>query len=993
MADLFDIFNGAGKADKTDTAPAQESSIDKSLNDLSSNADKKDVVEHAPRKTDAGDSPSNTADNVPDAAAPVAPDGGVGPALSSPAGADSPAENGGPTVPTSPLEHEMQISFLDYAMSVITDRALPDVRDGCKPVHRRILYVMGDMAPASKPTIKSARIVGDVMGKYHPHGDSSIYEAMVRLAQDFSMGECLVFGQGNFGSRDGDGAAASRYTEARLTKLANYLMDDLDKDTIDWMPNYDGSLQEPRVLPTKFPNLLVNGGSGIAVGMATNIPTYNLREVMGGVMMLLDNPETTDDELFGVIQGPDFPTGGIMMGRAGAYKAHTTGRGSVIVRAKTHFEDFRDHVAIIVDEIPFAVNKAQLVAKIAELSKEKRVEGISELRDESSREGIRVVIELKRDAIGDVVLNQLFQYTELQSSFPINMMALENGRPMQFSVKRVLESFIKFRRDVVRRRTIFELNKARNRAHTLLGLTAAVGNLDEVIELIKSSENPDAAKQRLTGKGWMAKDIENYIRLIEDPNCRYEEQSGMFYMSDDQAKAILELQLHKLTGLEREKIHSDLAELGGEIKRLLEILGSASKITEIIRGESQLIIDNFGHDRTTQITDAEFDMDMEDLIAREDMVITITNTGYIKRVALDTYRAQRRGGKGRNAMTTKDEDFVADVFVANTHTPLLFFSSSGMCYRLKTYKLPEGAAAAKGRPLVNLLPLQAGETITTILPDVRNADGESQAADDVYLMFATKNGNIRRNRIADFDSIRANGKIAMKLDAGDSLVSVRAVSSAQDILLSTYRGRVIRFAVPEIRVFASRSSDGIRAIRLAPDDRVIDMAVLDHISEDADVRAAYIKQSRAERRAATGIEEEVSDDEEATTLTLPPEKYAEMKAAEQFILTISENGFGKRTSAYEYRTTHRGGSGFAGIKLGGKNTAVAASFPIAGGMDLMLVTDGGKIIRTPADNIRIAGRTAAGVTLFKTAAAERVISATAIGHEEVEEEISGENNE
>ncbi|MDR1071809.1 MAG: DNA gyrase subunit A [Rickettsiales bacterium] len=914
------------------------------------------------------------ADNTPDApgtpaAPPSAPENGGG------------VPPGGPVVPTSPLEHEMQTSFLDYAMSVITDRALPDVRDGCKPVHRRILYVMSDVAPAAKPTVKSARIVGDVMGKYHPHGDSSIYEAMVRMAQSFSMGECLVFGQGNFGSRDGDGAAAMRYTEARLTRLANLLMDDLDKDTIEWMPNFDGSLEEPRVLPAKFPNLLVNGGSGIAVGMATNIPTYNLREVMNGVLALLDNPDMTDEELFRIIPGPDFPTGGIMLGRAGAFKAHTTGRGSVIVRSKTHFEDFRDHVAIVVDEIPFAVNKAQLIVKIAELAKEKRVEGIGELRDESSREGIRVVIELKRDAVGDVVLNQLFQYTELQSSFPINMMALENGRPIQFSVKGVLESFVRFRREVVRRRTIYELNKARNKAHTLLGLTAAVGNLDEVIELIKSSESPDMAKERLIGRGWPARDIENYIRLIDDPDCRYDEADGMFHMSDDQAKAILELQLHKLTGLEREKIHGDLADLGAEIKRLLEILGSAEKITEIIRAESSAIIENFAGDRKTPITDAELDMDMEDLIAREDMVITITNTGYIKRVALDTYRAQKRGGKGRNAMTTKDEDFVTDIFVANTHTPLMFFSSAGVCYRLKTYKLPEGGAAAKGRPLVNLLPLSEGETITTILPVPEN--------DSKYLMFATKNGNVRRNRVSDFESIRANGKIAMKLGDGDALIAVRPVRGDQDVLMSTYRGKAIRFAADEIRVFVGRSSDGIRAIRLAADDHVIDMAVLDHISEDAETRAAYIKQSRAERRAATGIEEEASGDEEATSLVLTPEKYAEMKNNEQFILTVSENGFGKRSSSYEYRPTHRGGSGFVGIKLGGKNTAVAASFPVEDGTDLMLVTDGGKIIRTPAGKIRIAGRAAAGVTLFRTDSREKVISAAMIEHED-EEENEGE---
>jgi DNA gyrase subunit A len=666
-----------------------------------------------------------------------------------------------------------------------------------------------------------------------------------------------------------------------------------------------------------------------------------------------------------------------MMGRTAAYKAHTTGRGSVLVRAKTHFEDFSDHTAIIVDEIPFAVNKAVLVAKIAELAKEKRVEGISELRDESSREGIRVVIELKRDAIGDVVLNQLFQYTELQSSFPVNMMALENGRPMQFSVRQVLESFIRFRRDVVRRRTIFELNKARNRAHTLLGLTTAVGNLDEVIELIKSSENPEVARERLVNRGWNAKDIENYIKLIEDPNCRYEESTGQFYMSEEQAKAILELQLHKLTGLEREKIHNDLVDLGAEIKRLLEILGSAEKITQIIRDETQLIIDNFGQDRRTQITEFDGDMDMEDLIAKEDMVVTISNGGYIKRVALDTYRAQKRGGKGRNAMTTKDEDFVTEVFIANTHTPLMFFSSKGMCYRLKTYKLPEGGAAAKGRPLVNLLPLSYGEKITAIMPVPEDTE-------NLALMFATSMGTMRRNSFGDFENIRANGKIAMKLDDGESLIAVLPCRETDDVLLSTYRGRCIRFAVSEIRVFASRNSTGVRAIKLGKDDKIIDMAMFAAGENDPAVRAAYIKQARAERRAATGVEEDAgaTDDEAVESVAITPEKYAEMKAVEQFILTISENGFGKRTSAYEFRATHRGGGGFAAIKLGGKNTAVAASFPVANDTDIMLVTDGGKIIRTPADNIRIAGRATAGVTLFKTADNEKVISAVAVERED-----------
>lgn len=887
-------------------------------------------------------------------------------------------------IPQSSIEHEMRTSFLDYAMSVIVDRALPDVRDGCKPVHRRILYVMNDVAPATKATVKSARIVGDVMGKYHPHGDSSIYEAMVRMGQDFSMGEMLVQGQGNFGSRDGDKAAAMRYTEARLSKLGATLMEDMDKDTVDWQPNFDGTLQEPVVLPTKFPNFLVNGGSGIAVGMATNVPTYNLGEVCNGILAVLDNRDISDDELFQIIPGPDFPTGAIIMGRSGAYKAHTTGRGSIIVRAKTHNEKFHDHEAIVVDEIPYQVNKAQMIIKIAELAKDKKIEGIAEIRDESSKEGLRIVIELKRDAIPDVVLNHLFQYTEMQTNFPVNMMALNRGRPMLFNVRGVLDAFIEFREEVIRRRTIFDLNKARNRAHTLLGLSVAVGNLDEVIELIKSSASPEDAKVSLVSRGWKASDIENYIQLIDDPNTEYKD--GMFYMSEDQAKAILELQLHRLTGLERDKLHADLVELGAQIRNLLDILASHERIIQIIREETAAVRDNWSSARRTEISDAEIDIDIEDLIAREDMVVTVSNTGYIKRVSLDTYRAQKRGGKGRNAMTTKDDDYVVQVFVANTHTPLLFFSSRGLCYKLKTYKLPEAAAAAKGRPLVNLLPLADNETITAILPvPEEDVAAIKNSGKEHFLMFVTSSGTVRRNRMTDFDSIRSNGKIAMKLDDGESLISVLPCTEDQDVFLATYRGRCIRFPVPEIRVFAGRNSTGVRGLTLGKDDKIISMAMLNRGESDSAVRAAYVKQSRAARRAATGIEEEADTEEEATTLVLDDAKMAEMAKKEEFILTISENGFGKRTSSYEYRLTHRGGGGFTNIKLGGKNTAVAGSFPVTDDNDIMMVTDGGKIIRTPASDIRIAGRSTAGVTLFRTAENEKVMSAISIESDDAEE--------
>ncbi len=893
-------------------------------------------------------------------------------------------------IPQSSLEHEMRTSFLDYAMSVIVDRALPDVRDGCKPVHRRILYVMNDVAPATKSTVKSARIVGDVMGKYHPHGDSSIYEAMARMAQDFSMGETLVQGQGNFGSRDGDKPAAMRYTEARLSKLGASLMEDMDKDTVDWQPNFDGTLQEPVVLPTKFPNFLINGGSGIAVGMATNVPTYNLGEVCNGILAILDNHDISDDELFDIIPGPDFPTGAVIMGRAGAYKAHTTGRGSIIVRAKTHNETIHDHESIVVDEIPYQVNKAQMIVKIAELAKDKKIEGISEIRDESSKEGLRIVIELKRDAIPDVVLNHLFQYTEMQTNFPVNMMALNRGRPMLFNVRGVLDAFIEFREEVIRRRTIFDLNKARNRAHTLLGLSVAVGNLDEVIQLIKTSANPDVAREALISRGWPASDIQNYIELIDDPNTEYKD--GLFYMSEDQARAILELQLHRLTGLERDKLHADLVELGALIKDLLDILGSHERIVQIIRDETTAVRDNWSSKRRTEISEASVDIDIEDLIAREDMVVTVSNTGYIKRVALDTYRAQKRGGKGRNAMTTKEDDYVVQVFVANTHTPLLFFSSKGLCYKLKTYKLPEATAAGKGRPLVNLLPLEKDEVITAILPvpeeDVKRVQ---ESGKEHFLMFATASGTVRRNRMADFDSIRANGKIAMKLDEGDSLISVLPCNEDQDVFLTTYRGRCIRFPVNEIRIFAGRNSTGVRGLNVADNDKIIGMAMLNHGESDATVRSAYIKQSRAARRAATGIEEDAGDsDEEVTDLVLTPEQMSKMAETEEFILTVSENGFGKRTSSYEYRTTHRGGNGFTNIKLGGKNTAVAGSFPVTNDQDVIMVTDGGKIIRTPVRDVRIAGRSTAGVTLFRTAENEKVVSAISIisDNDENDESIS-----
>ena len=885
-------------------------------------------------------------------------------------------------VPTSPIEHEMRTSFLDYAMSVIVDRALPDVRDGCKPVHRRILYVMNEVAPATKATVKSARIVGDVMGRYHPHGDSSIYEAMARMAQDFSMGEMLVQGQGNFGSRDGDKPAAMRYTEARLSKLGASLMEDLDKDTVDWQPNFDGTLQEPIVLPAKFPNFLVNGGSGIAVGMATNVPTYNLGEVCNGILAILDNKNVSDDELFGIIPGPDFPTGGIIMGHAGAYKAHTTGRGSIIVRSKTHFETVHDHQAIVVDELPYQVNKSQLIIKIAELVKDKKIEGITDIRDESSKEGLRVVIELKRDTMPEVVLNHLFQDTEMQSNFPVNMMALNRGRPMLFTIRTVLDAFIEFREEVIRRRTIFDLNKARNRAHTLLGLSVACGNLDEVIKLIKESANPDDARAALISRGWAASDIESYINLIDDPNTEYKD--GMFYMSEDQAKAILELQLHRLTGLERDKIHEELRNLGEDIKEFLSILASREKLYGIMKDELIEVKTEYAKPRLTTIEDIEYDTDVESLIQREEMVVTVTEAGYIKRVPLNAYKAQKRGGKGKSGMTTKEEDFVTRLFVASTHTPVLFFSSKGLVYKMKVYKLPLGSPTSKGKPFVNLLPLDEGENITTIM---KLPENEADCK-DLSIMFATAQGNVRRNSLMDFVNVQSNGKIAMKLDEGDKLINVALCTEDNDVMLAAKSGKCIRFPVTDVRVFVGRNSTGVRGIKLSSNDEVISMSILKHISANADERDEYLRIASAMKRTAQEDGTDVYTSPEQTGLLnlLTVEKFKEMEEREEFILTVTVTGYGKRSSSYEYRVTGRGGQGIANMEMSPRNKEVISSFPIENDNQIMMVTDGGKLIRMPVEDIRIAGRKTQGVILFRTAENERVVSVTWLNADEGDEE-------
>ena len=884
------------------------------------------------------------------------------------------------------IEDEMRKSYLDYAMSVIVSRALPDVRDGLKPVHRRIMHVMNESNyDWNRPYRKSARVVGDVMGKYHPHGDQAIYDAMVRMAQDFSMRLQLVDGQGNFGSMDGDPPAAMRYTEVRLQRVARELLDDIDKDTVDFQPNYDETTKEPKVLPAKFPNLLVNGAGGIAVGMATNIPPHNLGEVIDACCALLDNPGIAIDELIEIIPGPDFPTGGIIMGRQGMTLAFQTGRGSVVIRGRTNIEEIRkDREAIIVTEMPYQVNKARMIERIAEMVRDKKIEGISDLRDESDRDGVRVVIEIKRDALAEVVLNQLYRYSPLQTSFGVNTLALTSGRPQLLNLKQILEAFVEFREEVIRRRTEFELRKARDRAHVLVGLAIAVANIDEVIALIRAAKDPVEARTGLMEREWPAEDVVVLIDLIDDPS--HMAVDGLYRLSEAQARAILELRLQRLTGLEREKIAEELSGLAKEIENYLDILRSRERIRKIIRDEMQAVKEQFATPRRTTIEESELDTDIEDLIMREEMVVTVSHAGYIKRVALSSYRAQRRGGKGRAGMSTRDEDFVSRVYVCNTHTPVLFFSSRGIVYRLKVYRLPEGNPQSRGKALINLLPLEEGETITTVMP--MPEDEESWG--DLFILFATESGGIRRNRLSDFTNIMANGKIAMKLDEGDQLIGVQTCSEDQDVMLAAASGKCIRFPVTEVRVFSGRTSTGVRGIRLGKGDRIVSMTLLDHVELETDVRDAYLRLSKARRRSETG-EPETADDEVAEAaaggeddapqgeaaprhVALTEEEFAALKAREQFILTVTENGYGKRTSAFEYRTTRRGGQGVVNIATEGRNGEVVASFPVEDTDQVMLVTNGGKIIRSPVGDIRIAGRSTQGVTLFDTADDELVVS-------------------
>ncbi len=894
-------------------------------------------------------------------------------------------------LPTA-IEEEMRKSYLDYAMSVIVARALPDVRDGLKPVHRRILFSMNENGyDYNKPFRKSARIVGDVMGKYHPHGDSSIYEAMVRMAQTFSMRVPLIDSQGNFGSMDGDKAAAMRYTEARLAQTAHWLLEDIDRDTVDFRPNYDETCQEPDVLPAKFPNLLVNGSGGIAVGMATNIPPHNMGEVLSACIATIDKPDITNEELMAYVPAPDFPTGGIILGRGGARSAYTTGRGSVIMRGRCTIEEIKkDKNAIIVSEIPYQVNKAEMIVKIAQLVKDKVIDGISDLRDESDRQGVRVVIELKKDAFPEVVLNQLYKYTPLQTSFGMNMLALNHGRPELMTLKQMIDAFVAFREEVVRRRTVFDLNKARDRAHVLVGLAIAVANLDRVIEMIKTAPDPQTAKTRLMETRWEARDVESLILLIDEPDRKVE--NGVYMLSDAQAKAILDLKLNRLTGLERDKIHAEVNDLAALIKGYLATLSSREKIMAIIRTEFETLKAQYPDARRTTIEDAEFEQDMEDLIPRENMVVTVTNTGYIKRVALNTYRAQNRGGKGRSGMSTRDEDSVANLFVACTHSPLLFFSSRGIVYKMKTYRLPEGTPQSLGKALINLLPLEQGETITTIL----TLPETEEACQNLTVMFATASGSVRRNRLSDFWRVNQNGKIAMKLDDGDRLIGVAICSDDDDVLLAAKGGKCVRFPVADVRVFESRASTGVRGMKLAAGDAVISLSVIRHAKADMDKRDAYLKESAARRRAEGLTDDGDTPDTPTTTATvLAPDEFDKMAAEEEFILTLTAAGYGKRSSAYEYRITSRGTQGVTNIKTDeGKRAAdVVASMPVPAGSHIMLVTDGGQLIRMRTDDIRIAGRSTMGVILFRLGKDEKVVSATCItdiGDDETAEETADE---
>jgi len=879
------------------------------------------------------------------------------------------------------LEEEMRRSYLDYAMSVIVSRALPDARDGLKPVHRRILFGMHEAGyTPDRPYRKSARVVGDVMGKYHPHGDAAIYDAMVRMAQPFSLRVPLIDGQGNFGSVDGDNAAAMRYTEVRLAKASTFLLDDIDKDTVDFQPNYDESEKEPRVLPARFPNLLVNGGNGIAVGMATNIPPHNPGEIIDATLALIAEPDTPLEDLMRIVPGPDFPTGGIIIGRSGIRGAFETGRDSITIRAKTEFEEIRkDRQAIVVTEIPYQVNKKVLLERIAELVRAKQIEGIGEMRDESDRSGMRIVIEIRRDATPEVVLNQLFRFTQLQTTFGANMLALDNGQPRLMGLRDALQCFIRFREDVILRRSRFELTKARDRAHNLVGLAIAVANIDEVIRLIRASPDAASARAALMGQDWPAADIGVLLALIDEPG-NVISPDGTVRLTEEQARGILELRLQRLTGLEREKIQSEMTEVAGKIRELLDILGSRIRRMEVMRDELIAVRKEIATPRMTEIADAPADQDDESLIEPGQMVVTITRDGFIKRTTLETFRAQNRGGRGRSGASTRGDDIVTRSFNAHTHQWVLFFSSGGKAFREKVWRLPEAGPTAKGRALVNLLPELGGDTITTVLP----LPQDESLWDSLHLVFATASGNVRRNRLSDFRNVRSSGLIAMKLDERDRLIGVATCREGDDVLLATRKGRCIRFQLldDQVRVFAGRDSSGVRGIKLIGQDEVMSLSVLRHVDAGIEERAAYLRIANAKRRSngtGNGEEEAVEpageSDEPVAEVALSPERIAELEAAEEMLLTVTDIGFGKRTSAYEYRVSGRGGQGIANITIAPRNgKAVVATFPVRQGDDVMLVTDAGRLIRVPADQVRITGRQAMGVTLFRVNAGEHVTS-------------------
>ena len=886
------------------------------------------------------------------------------------------------------LDQEMRQSYLDYAMSVIVSRALPDARDGLKPVHRRILYAMHeDGYDYNKQYRKSARVVGSVIGKYHPHGDQSIYDALVRMAQPFSLHLPLVDGQGNFGSVDGDPPAAMRYTEVRMEKIAHHLLNDINLDTVDFQENYDNSEREPIVLPAEFPNLLVNGAGGIAVGMATNIPPHNLNEITEACMFMIDHPETNDQEmdqrLCEIVPGPDFPTGGIILGKSGARNAYTTGRGSVVIRAKVEIEEIRkDREALIVTEIPYQLNKVLLIQKIADLVRNKTIEGISDLRDESDRHGMRIVIELKRDSVAEVILNQLYKFTQLQTSFGANMVALDKGTPKPMKLREMLTCFIDFREEVVTRRLKFKLNKARDRAHLLVGLAIAVSNIDEIIKLIRSSKSPAEAREDLMDREWPAKEVKSLIKLIDDPRHGITAKGNCSF-TEEQARAILELRLQRLTAMGIDEIKSELDDLKGTIEDLLLTLGDKGKIYDIIKNELTYVKDNFAVERRTEILGELDDVEDEDLIKKEDMAVTVTRSGYIKRVPLSTYRAQNRGGKGRAGMQTKDDDFVRHIFISNTHQPILFFSSKGMVYRLKTWKLPLSSPQAKGKAMVNLLPLDEDERITTVMSLPENQD----EWENLYVIFATSSGGIRRNSLADFWRINKNGKIAMKLDSKERIISVQTCTKDNDILLASKKGQSIRFNVDKVRVFASRSSTGVRGIRLSKNDSVVGMAVLNRVKASNDELRAYLKMSSMMRKATTDDNNDDDDlDFEGNDIELSTERYSELAASEEIILTVASNGQGKRSSAYEYRTTNRGGKGVIGIKMTKSHGDLVASFVVDENDQIMLIDNSGKLIRCPIADIRIMGRTTQGVKIFNIDKNAHVVSVERIFESEGEEE-------